>query len=185
MLDDSIELAKDTMEKAKDRLARELGRIRAGRASPTVLEDVKVENYGTMMPLNQVSNITVADARLLVVKPWDRNLVPIIERAITNAGLGLNPNNDGVIVRVPIPPLTEERRKVLCKQVREAGEEAKIAIRSGRRDANDLLKQAEKDKEISKDDLERGLEKIQTLTDKFVKEIDSALEKKEAEILQE
>ena len=183
MLDDALEMAQEAMDKAVDRAKRELARVRAGRANPQVLDEVRVESYGAMVQLNQVATVSVADARLLIVKPYDRNLIGTIEKAIGNAGLGLNPNNDGVVVRVPIPPLTEERRKQLVKQVKEQGEAAKVAVRSGRRDANDFLKQAEKDKEIGEDDMKRGLDNVQSLTDKYVKAIDEMLSKKESEIL--
>lgn len=184
MLEEAKELAKDGMDKALERLKRELGRIRAGRANPAVLDDVKVDSYGTQMSLRQVATVSVADARLLVVKPYDRNTIAAIERAINNANLGLNPSNDGVVVRVPIPALTEERRKQLVKQVHDHGEEAKIAIRQSRRDSNDLLKQSEKDKEISEDELKRGLDEIQRLTDAEAKVVDDLVGKKEAEILE-
>ncbi len=184
MLDDALELAKDSMEKALERCQRELARVRAGRANPAVLDEVRVDSYGAQVPLNQVSTVSVADARLLIIKPWDRNLIAAIEKGINASGLGLNPNNDGVVVRVPIPPLTEERRKQLAKQVKEAVEESRIAIRQGRREANDFLKQAEKDSEISEDDLKRGLEKVQALTDGFIKKADELLAKKEAEIME-
>ena len=185
MLDDAFELARDAMEKALDRLTKELSRVRAGRANPVMLDEVRVESYGTQMPLKQVATVSVADARLLVVKPFDRNTIPAIEKAINAAQLGLNPQNDGVVIRVPVPALTEERRKGLVKQVHELGEDAKIAIRQGRRDANDLLKEAEKDKEISEDDLKKGLDSIQSVTDDFSTKVDSAVKKKEAEILDE
>jgi ribosome recycling factor len=184
MLDDAKELAKDGMEKAVERLRRELSRVRAGRANPAILDDIKVDSYGTMVQLNQVANVSVADARLLVIKPYDRNSIAAIEKSINNSQLGLNPQSDGVVVRVPIPPLTEERRKQLVKQVHDAGEDAKIAIRQARRDANDLLKQAEKDKEISEDDLKRGLDDIQKVTDAESTLVDEVVEKKEAEILE-
>jgi ribosome recycling factor len=183
MLNDAKELAKDGMDKALERLRRELARVRAGRANPAILDDIRVDSYGAMMPLKQVATVSVADARMLVIKPYDRNTIPAIEKAINHSQLGLNPNNDGVIVRVPIPPLTEERRKQLVKQVKDAGEDAKIAIRQARRDANDILKQGEKDKELSEDDLKKGLDQIQTLTDDEIKNVDEMIEKKEAEIL--
>ena len=183
MLDDAKELAKDGMEKAIERLRRELARVRAGRANPAILDDIKVDSYGTTVPLNQVANVSVADARLLVIKPYDRNAIAAIEKSINNSQLGLNPQSDGVVVRVPIPPLTEERRKQLVKQVHDAGEDAKIAIRQARRDANDLLKQAEKDKDISEDDLKRGLDEIQKLTDVESKSVDDVITKKESEIM--
>lgn len=183
MVEEALELAKDTMEKAKDRLGKDLARVRAGRATPSLLDEVRVDNYGTLMPLHQVSTISVADARLLVVKPWDRNLVAVVEKAIINASLGLNPSSDGVVVRVPVPPLNEERRRGLVKQAKDLGEDARIAIRQGRRDANDLLKEAEKDKEISEDQLKRGLAKVQELTDSFIKKVDEVIAKKESEIM--
>lgn len=181
MINEALELAKDSMEKAYDRAVRELGRIRAGRANPAILDDVRVDSYGSMVPLNQVSTVSVGDARLLVVKPWDRNLVQTIERAINNAGLGLNASNDGVVVRVPIPPLTEERRKGLVKQAKEAVEEGRIAVRQGRRDANDFIKEADG---VSEDDQKKAQEKIQKLTDDYVKKLDDLLAKKEAEIME-
>ena len=184
MIDEALEMAKDMMEQSLERCRRDLAKVRAGRANPAVLDEVRVDSYGAMVPLNQVSNVSVADARLLVIKPWDRNLIGTIEKAVNNAGLGLNCNNDGVVVRVPIPPLTEERRKQLVKQVKEHGEDSRIAIRHGRREANDLLKGAEKDKEISEDELKKGLEKIQGLTDDFIKQIDGIIAHKEGEILE-
>lgn len=183
MLEEAEELAKDGMEKAVDRLKKELSRVRAGRANPGMLDDVKVDSYGTQLPLKQVATVTAPDARMLVVKAFDRNTIPAIERAINNAQLGLNPNNDGTVVRVPIPPLTEDRRKDLTKQVHDHGENAKIAIRQARREANDLLKKAEKDKEIGEDDLKRGLDNIQSVTDTQSKIVDDIIGKKEKEIL--
>lgn len=184
MNNDAVDLAKDGMEKAIDRLRRELARVRAGRANPALLDDIKVDSYGTLTPLKQVATVSVADARLLVVKPYDRNTIAAIEKAINNSQLGLNPNNDGVVVRVPIPPLTEERRKALVKQVKDAGEDAKIAIRQVRREANDLLKESEKDKTMSEDDLKKGLDQIQKLTDAEIKSVDDTIAKKEAEIME-
>jgi ribosome recycling factor len=185
MIDDALKMAKEAMDKAKERLGRELARVRTGRASPALLDDVRVEAYGTPMPLNQLATVSAPDARLLVIKPYDVGNLTAIERGIQNAGLGLNPSNDGVVVRVPIPPLTGERRKVLVKQIKDHGEEAKIAVRNARREANEFLKEAEKDKEISEDQLKRGLEKIQTLTDDYVKLVDQTIGKKEAEIMNE
>ena len=185
MLEDAIELAKDAMDSAKERLSRELSKIRAGRANPALLDSVRVDAYGTQMALREVATVSLADARLLIVKPFDANNLSAIEKAIMNAGLGLNPSSDGVILRVPIPPLTEERRKNLVKQVGDLAETAKISIRQGRRDANDLLKQAEKDKDISEDDLKRGLDNVQDLTNDYVKQVDDLVKQKESEILDE
>jgi len=183
-MNEAVELAKDGMDKAIDRLKRELGRVRAGRANPALLDDIRVDSYGTMSPLKQVATVSVADARLLIVKPYDRNTIAAIEKAINNSQLGLNPNNDGVVVRVPIPALTEERRKQLVKQVKDAGEDAKIAIRQARRDANELIKESEKDGTISEDDMKRGLDQIQKLTDAEIKSVDETIGKKEAEIME-
>jgi len=183
MLEEAEELATDGMNQALDRLKKELARVRAGRANPALLDQVKVDSYGTQLPLKQAATVSVGDARLLVVKPYDRNNIAAIERAINNSQLGLNASNDGVIVRVPIPALTEERRKQLVKQAHDAGEDAKVSIRQARRDANDILKKAEKDKEISEDDLKRGLDNVQDLTDTRVKEVDTIVGKKETEIL--
>ncbi|MCA9682868.1 MAG: ribosome recycling factor [Myxococcales bacterium] len=183
MIDDALELAQDAMDKAVKRLATELSRVRAGRANPALLDGVRVDAYGVQVPLNQVATVSTADARLLVVKPFDVNNISAIEKAILNGGLGLNPSSDGTVLRVPIPPLTEERRKSLVKQVKDLAEEAKVAVRQGRRDANDLLKDAEKDKEISEDQLKRGLEKVQDLTNSFTASVDDAVKKKESEIM--
>ena len=183
-MNEAVELAKDGMDKAIDRLKRELGRVRAGRANPALLDDIRVDSYGTMSPLKQVATVSVADARLLIVKPYDRNTIAAIEKAINNSQLGLNPNNDGVVVRVPIPALTEERRKQLVKQVKDAGEDAKIAIRQARRDANELIKDAEKEGTISEDDMKRGLEQIQKLTDAEIKSVEETITKKESEIME-
>lgn len=184
MNDDVVALAKDGMEKAIERLRRELSRVRAGRANPALLDEIKVDSYGSLLPLKQVATVSVADARLLVVKPYDRGTIAAIEKAINNSQLGLNPNNDGIVVRVPIPPLTEERRKNLVKQVRDAGEDARIAVRQVRRETNDLLKEQENGGSISEDDLKRGLDQIQKLTDAEIKSIDDTVAKKESEIME-
>ncbi|MBL8944352.1 MAG: ribosome recycling factor [Myxococcales bacterium] len=184
MNDEAVQLAKDGMEKAIERLRRELSRVRAGRANPALLDEIKVDSYGSLLPLKQVATVSVADARLLVVKPYDRGTIAAIEKAINNSQLGLNPNNDGVVVRVPIPPLTEERRKQLVKQVKDAGEDARISIRQVRRETNDLLKESEKDGSLSEDDLKRGLDQIQKLTDAEIKGVDEVIAKKEAEIME-
>lgn len=185
MIDDAVKMAKDAMDKAKERLGRELARVRTGRASPALLDDIRVEAYGSMMPINQLATVSAIDARLLVVKPYDVSNLSAMERAIRSSNIGINPNSDGVVLRLPIPPLTAERRKGLTKQVRESAEEAKIAIRNARREANDFLKEAEKDKEISEDELKKGLEKIQALTDDYIKQVDGAASKKDNEIMNE
>jgi ribosome recycling factor len=185
MIEEALELGKDAMEKVRERLGVELSRIRAGRANPSLLDGVRVEAYGVQMQLREVATVSTADARLLVVKPYDANNISVIEKAIMNAGLGLNPSSDGVILRVPIPSLTEERRRDLVKQVRKVTEDAKVAVRAARRDANEMIKQAEKDRDISEDACKRGIESVQELTDGFVKLVDDAAKKKESEILDE
>jgi ribosome recycling factor len=181
-MNDALELAKEGMDKALEHLRKAVSKVRAGRANPAMLDEIRVENYGTMMPLNQVATVSVGDARLLVVKPWDRNMIGPIERAINAANLGINPQSDGVVIRLAIPPLTGDRRKALVKQVKDLGEEAKVAIRQARREANDFLKEAEKGREITEDELKKALEKVQEMHDKFIKQVDEVLAKKEAEI---
>ncbi|MCY0994019.1 ribosome recycling factor [Nannocystis pusilla] len=181
-MNDALELAQDGMDKALDHLRKAVSKVRAGRANPAMLDEIRVENYGTLMPLNQVATVSIGDARLLVVKPWDRNMVGPIERAINAANLGINPQSDGVVIRLAIPPLTGDRRKALVKQVKDLGEEAKVAIRQSRREANEFLKEAEKGREITEDELKKALEKVQEMHDKFVKQAEEILSKKEAEI---
>lgn len=181
-MNDALELAQDGMDKALDHLRKAVSKVRAGRANPAMLDEIRVENYGSMMPLNQVATVSIGDARLLVVKPWDRNMVGPIERAINAANLGINPQSDGVVIRLAIPPLTGDRRKALVKQVKDLGEEAKVAIRQSRREANEFLKEAEKGREITEDELKKALEKVQEMHDKFVKQAEEILSKKEAEI---
>jgi len=181
-MNDALELAQEGMDKALDHLRKAVSKVRAGRANPAMLDEIRVENYGTMMPLNQCATVSIGDARLLVVKPWDRNMIGPIERAINAANLGINPQSDGVVIRLAIPPLTGDRRKALVKQVKDLGEEAKVAIRQSRREANEFLKEAEKGREITEDELKKALEKVQEMHDKFVKQAEEILAKKEAEI---
>ncbi len=183
-MDEVLELAKDGMEEAIERLRKSLTKVRTGRANPAMLDGVRVDNYGSMMPLNQVSTVSVGDARLLVVKPWDRNMVGPIEKAINAQNLGLNPQSDGTVIRLAIPPLTEERRKGLVKQVKENTEEAKVAIRGTRRESNEELKELEKKGKISEDDLKKALEKVQEVHDKFIAQVDEITKKKEAEVME-
>ena len=184
MIDDIKSETQDAMEKAIEALKKQLTTIRAGRANAGVLDGVKVDYYGTPTPLNQVGNVSATDPTMIVVKPWEKNLLTDIERAINEANLGLNASNDGEIVRVPIPPLSEERRKEYAKQAKGRCEDAKVAVRNARRDANDMLKSATKEKEISEDDEKRGLKDVQDLTDSFVAKIDELFANKEAEILE-
>lgn len=184
MVEDIRSETEDGMNKALEAFKRDLARVRTGRANLALLDGVKVEYYGTPTPLSQVATLTVADARLITVKPWEKNMIPIIEKAIRAADLGLNPVADAELVRLPIPPLTQERRKDLAKRIKKMAEEARVAVRAARRDGNDLLKAAEKDKEISEDESKTGHKVIQELTDKFVKQVDEVAANKEKEIME-
>ncbi|WP_276352470.1 ribosome recycling factor [Cohnella caldifontis] len=175
--------AEDRMEKALAALKRDLSTLRAGRASPAVLDRVQAEYYGTPTPINQLGSITTPDSRTLVIQPWDKTALGAIEKAILKSELGLNPANDGSIIRIVIPPLTEERRKELVKETKKFGEEAKVAIRNIRRDANDDIKKKEKG-EISEDESRRHQEDVQKLTDRYVAEVDKILAAKEKEIME-
>lgn len=173
----------EKMAKAIDSTKRELAKLRLGKATPALLENIRVEAYGAQTPLNQVGSIGAPEPRLLVVQPWDKNLLGAIERAIRASDLGLNPSNDGQVIRVPIPALTEERRKELVKVAKHYAEEGRVAVRMGRRDANEALKKALKDGKITEDDERKALDKIQKLTDQKIKDLDEILSSKETEIL--
>lgn len=184
MINDVVKELEGSLQKGIESLKKELTKVRTGRANTAILDGVKVDYYGTPTPLNQVASMTVPDARLITIKPWEKSLIPEIEKSIRAAQLGLNPNSDGEVVRVPMPPLTEERRKDLVKVVRKMGEEAKVALRGARRDSNEMLKEALKDKAISEDDEKVGLKRVQDATDKHVALVDEILAKKEAEIME-
>jgi ribosome recycling factor len=180
-------LVKETsarMERSIEAFRKELGKVRTGRASFSLLDGVKVDYYGTPTPLQQVGTLSVPESRLITVTPWDTKMIGPIEKAIQGSGLGLNPSSDGKTVRIPIPPLTEERRKELAKVVRKMGEDARVAVRNVRREAIEKLKEREKKKEISEDVVKRGQERIQKETDAHVKKIDEILKSKEQEILE-
>jgi ribosome recycling factor len=172
------------VQKTLEHFRQELMGVRTGRASLHLLDNVRVDYYGTPTPLNNVATLTVADARLITVKPWEKNLIPVIEKAIRDANLGLNPMSDKDLVRVPVPPLTQERRKEIVKQVKHKGEEQKLAIRNERRDAKELLSQAEKDGDIAADEAKKAMEKVQKETDEGVKRIDEMVAAKEKEVMQ-
>ena len=174
----------ERMGKTVENLKKEFSRIRTGRATPSLLEGLTVEYYGTIMQVNQVATITIPEARLILVQPWEKSMLSPIEKAIQASDLGLNPLNDGNIIRLPIPALTEERRKDLCKNSKKRSEESKVAIRNIRRDSNESLKKAEKDKEITQDEQKSALDEIQKLTDEFIKAIDEQLTIKEKEIME-
>jgi len=184
MVNDVIKDLQDSLEKGIEAFRRELAKVRTGRANVAILDGVKVDYYGTATPLNQVASVNVPDARLITIKPWEKTLIPEIEKAIRISQLGLNPNSDGEIVRVPMPPLTEERRKDLVKVVKKMAEEAKVALRGHRRDANEMLKSFLKDKQITEDEEKAGLKKVQESTDAHIARVDEILGKKEAEIME-
>jgi ribosome recycling factor len=172
------------MTRSIESFKKELGKIRTGRASFSLLDGVKVDYYGTLTPLQQVGTLSVPESRLITVTPWDAKMIGPIEKAIQSSGLGLNPSSDGKMVRIPIPPLTEERRKELVKLVKKMAEDARVAVRNIRREAIERVKEKEKKKEISEDEMKRGQERIQKETDAFIKKIDDILKAKEQEILE-
>ncbi len=172
------------MEKAIEALRGELSKVRTGRASVTLLEGVKVDYYGSPTPLNQVATLSAPESRLITVQPWDISQIQPIEKAISSADLGLTPSNDGKIIRIQVPALTEERRKEFVKLVRKYAEECRISIRNARREANETLKKMEKDKDISEDDCKKGQEEVQDITDSKIKKVDSILSAKEADIME-
>ena len=173
----------EKMTKTLASLEKEYQGIRAGRANPHILDKIKVDYYGTPTPLQQIGNINVPEARMLCIQPWESSMIKPIEKAILNSDIGINPSNDGKVIRLIFPELTEERRKDLVKDVKKKGEAAKVAIRNIRRDANDFLKKQNKASEISEDELKSNEEKVQKMTDKFIKEVDKAIDAKSNEIL--
>ncbi len=188
MLDDNIELlleeARENMDKTLDFLRSELNAIRAGRASPAMLENIRVDYYGSITPLNQMASVNAPQPDLLVVQPWDRSALSDIERAIQAANIGLNPSNDGSLIRIPVPPLSEERRRDLVKNARTRGEDAKIAIRNVRRHAKDEIKRVQQEENLPEDMRYEGEEALQKITDNHTDKIDQLLDRKEAEIME-
>lgn len=184
MSKEQIKEAEVRMEKAIDALNRELATLRAGRANPSLLEKITVEYYGAPTPLNQLATISVPEARMLTIQPFDKSSINDMERAILKSDLGLTPSNDGTIIRITIPPLTEERRKELVKLVKKFAEEGKVAVRNIRRDVNDELKKIQKEGEITEDELRRSTDEVQKVTDKFIVKIDDIVTKKEKEIME-
>ncbi len=184
MIDDILKDAKIRMGKSVESLESEMTRLRTGRAHPSLLEHVRVDYYGSETPLSQVANINTEDARTLTVTPWEQSMVQAVEKAIINSDLGLNPNTAGTIIRVPVPPMTEERRKDMVKVVRAEAESARVSVRNIRRDANSDLKELEKEKEISKDELRKSEEDVQKLTDAAIKNVDEVLAKKEEDLME-
>ncbi|MFU8795221.1 MAG: ribosome recycling factor [Dethiobacteria bacterium] len=184
MLDIVYVETEERMDKVIAAFQRELATLRAGRATPSLLDRIEVDYYGTATPLNQLAGVSAPEPRLLVIQPWDKQSLGEIEKAILKSDLGLTPNNDGNVIRLAIPQLTEERRKELVKFVRKKAEESKVSIRNIRRDSNDEVKQLEKSSDITKDDRRRGQDQIQEITDKKITEIDEILERKEKEMME-
>lgn len=184
MIEDIKKDADARMAKSVEALVQEFGKIRTGRAHTSLLDHITVSYYGSEVPLNQVANVTAEDARTLSITPWEKSMVGPIEKAIMTSDLGLNPATAGTVIRVPMPPLTEERRRDLVRVVRQEAEGARVAVRNIRRDANNDLKELLKEKEISEDDERRGQEAIQKLTDRYVAEIDKLLQGKEADLME-
>lgn len=184
MVDEIFEDLKDRMGKSIESLKREYSRLRTGRASISLLDGIRVSYYDTPTPLNQMASLAVPEPRLIVIQPWDKTAIEDIEKAILKSELGLTPVNDGKVIRISIPPLTEERRKELVKVARKMSEENKVAIRNIRRDANEMLKDLKKEKEITEDDLFRSQEEVQKATDQFISQVDELCAAKEKEILE-
>ena len=180
---EKLQIYETKMNKSLDALQNEYASIRAGRANPHVLDKLKVDYYGSPTPIQQVGNISVPEARMILIQPWEKSLIKPIEKAIQSSDLGINPSNDGSVIRLVFPELTEDRRKELAKDVKKKGEAAKVAVRNIRRDANDVFKKQEKNNEISEDDLKDATEQIQKITDKAIEKIDRAVENKTKEIL--
>ena len=184
MIDEIFEDLKDRMGKSMESLKREYSRLRTGRASISLLDGIRVSYYDTPTPLNQMASLAVPEPRLIVIQPWDKTAIEDIEKAILKSELGLTPMNDGKVIRISIPPLTEERRKELVKVARKMSEENKVSIRNIRRDANEMLKDLKKEKEITEDDLFRSQEEVQKATDQFISQVDELCAAKEKEILE-
>lgn len=184
MTKDVIQNMKSHMDKSVDALRREYQKVRTGRASTGLLDDVRVDYYGTPSPLSQVATLAVPEPRTITLQPWEAKMIPVIEKAIMNANLGLTPANDGKVIRLNLPPLTEERRKEIVKQLKKMAEDAKVAVRNIRRDAIDDLKKLEKEKKISEDDLKRAEKEVQDATNVYVVKIDEVLAHKEKEVME-
>jgi ribosome recycling factor len=184
MIDEILLDSEDRMQKTIEILRKEFASLRAGRANPAILDKVQVDYYGVPTPINQMANVTAPEARLLLIQPWDKSIIPNIEKAILKSDLGLNPASDGTVIRIAIPQLTQERRKELVKVIKKKAEDAKVGIRNIRRDANDALKSLEKNKEISEDENKKAQDDVQKITDKYIAEVDKILNNKEQEIME-
>lgn len=185
MLKETYKETKEKMDKTISALKRELAKIRTGRANPSLIEELKVDYYGTPTPMKQLAGIAVPEPRLIVIQPWDKNSINDIEKSIQSSDLGLNPSNDGNVIRIPFPPLTEETRKDIVKQVKKISEESRISIRNIRHESNEFIKELEKSKEISEDQKHTGLDQVQKIHDKYIDKINEITEKKEKEVMEE
>ena len=184
MIDAIFKELKDKMDRSIDALHREIAKLRTGRVSISMLDGIRVDYYGTMTPLNQLATMSVPESRLITIQPWDASVLLALEKAIMNSDMGLTPANDGKLIRISIPQLTEERRKEIVKTAKKNAEECKVAIRNNRRDANEEIKKLEKDKTISQDDMKKSQTKIQEITDKYIDRVDDILKHKEKEIME-
>lgn len=184
MIEDVVTDCRQEMDNGVDAFKRALSKIRTGRANLSILDGIRVDYYGTPTPLNQVAALAVPDPRLITIKPWEKSMVPEVEKVIRTSGLGIEPQSDGELVRLPIPPLTEERRRDLVKGAKTKAEDAKVTIRNSRRDANEMIKALQKDGDVPEDDAKKGLKRIQDVTDDYVKQIDDIFAGKEKEILE-
>jgi len=184
MIDEIIEEAREKMEKSVDALRKELKRIRTGRASLSIFDGVRVNYYGTPTPLNQLASLSVPESRLITIQPWDASAIKEIEKAILKSNLGLTPTSDGKIIRIAIPPLTEDRRKDIVKQVNKICEDYRVAVRNIRRDANEMLKGLKKDGDASEDEVKKGLDDVQKITDEHIRQVDEIFKEKEKETLE-
>ncbi|HWP98617.1 MAG TPA: ribosome recycling factor [Syntrophomonadaceae bacterium] len=184
MIKDMINDTENRMKKTIEHLTQDLASLRAGRANPAMVDRVVVNYYGQPTPLNQLANIAVPEPRLLVIQPWDKSSIADIEKAIMKSDLGINPSNDGNVIRLAIPQLTEDRRKEIVKTVKKRGEEAKVAVRNIRREQNDLMKSSEKEKLISEDEGKKGMDEVQKITDRYIKDVDAIITAKEKDIME-
>jgi ribosome recycling factor len=180
----SLQKAKQRMESAIEALRREFASVRTGKANPALLDSVRVDAYGSVLPLNQVGTVSAPEARMLIVQPWDKTLIKAIEKGLRESDLGLNPSNDGSVIRIPIPALTEERRREYVRMLHKLTEEARVAVRNVRRDANDEIKHRQKDEGLSEDDIRREQAEVQKLTDGYIARVDELMKHKEAEIME-
>lgn len=184
MIRETMDDMKKAMNRSIESLRRELAKVRTGRASAALLDSIMVDYYGSMTPVNQMATVSVPESRLITIQPWDASAIEVIEKAILTSDLGINPNNDGKLIRLSIPPLTEETRRDMVKLAKKYAEDSRVSIRNARRDANEMLKSLEKEKEISEDELKRAQDEVQKITDEYIKNVDSIMKNKEKDIME-